>query len=209
MEMSKFFLWRFQTFFSIQGLFWNNEATCNIQEIYGWYTGGIRVVYGGIRGIYGDIRGYTQYIVSIAYIGYTGIYGDIRGSGIYADIRGYTQYKVSIAYIGYTGIYGWYTGGIRVVYGRYTGGIRGVYGWYTLVIATSFECLTPGYIGIKKVAHLNPPWTWNPIDMKLISMKLVSQTVQHSMDLKSNSAEIDFNETGFTNIPTLHGLEIQ
>ena len=117
--------WRFQTFFSIQGLFWNNEATCNIQEIYGWYMGGIRVVYGGILGICGDIRGYTQYIVSTAYIGYTGIYGGIRG--IYGDIRGYTQYKVSIAYIGYTGIYGdirGYTGGIRVVYGCYTGGIR-------------------------------------------------------------------------------------
>ena len=97
--------WRFQTFFSIQGLFWNNEGTYKIQEIYGWYTGGIRVVYGGIRGIYGEIRGYTQYIVSIAYIGYTGIYGDKCG---------YTQYKVSIAYIGYTGKYGWYTGGIRV-----------------------------------------------------------------------------------------------
>ena len=93
-----------------------------------------------------------------------------------------------------------------VVYGWYKGGIRVVYGWYTLVIGNSFECLTPGYIGIKKVAHLNAPWTWNPIDMKLISMKLVSQfNIQHSMDLKSNRYEIDFNETGLT----FHGLEIQ
>ena len=56
--------------------------------VYGWCTGGIRMVYGGIGRIYRDIRGYTQYILSIAYIGFTGIYGDIRGyTGIYGNIR--------------------------------------------------------------------------------------------------------------------------
>ena len=77
--------------------------TGGIRVVYGWYTGGIRAVYGGIRVVYGR---YTAVYggIRVVYGRYTAVYGGIRGR--------------------YTAVYG----GIRVVYGRYTGGIRVVYG---------------------------------------------------------------------------------
>ena len=135
----------------------------------------------------------------------------------YAIYRRYTG-GIRAVYGWYTGgirvVYGWYTGGIRrytVVYGwytggirRYTGGIRVVYGWYTGGIRAVYGWYTGG-IRVVYAGYCYQLWMFDP----RLHRHKKGCTLEPSMDLKSNRYEIDFNEIGFTNIPTFHGLEIQ